>query len=117
MHTLSNASPSHVLAAGVLIWFVQKCSSVGSDFKNLKDVYKRQGCSQLTAFATILATVVFPVPVSYTHLVKKIATRDSYGNALVELGKAQDDLIVLDADLAGATKTCIFQKEFPERCV
>ena len=41
--------------------------------------------------------------------VKKIATRDSYGNALVELGKAHDDLIVLDADLAGATKTCIFQ--------
>ena len=40
--------------------------------------------------------------------VKKIATRDSYGNALVELGKAHDDLIVLDADLAGATKTCIF---------
>ena len=34
--------------------------------------------------------------------VKKIATRDSYGNALVELGKAHDDLIVLDADLAGA---------------
>ena len=47
--------------------------------------------------------------------VKKIATRDSYGNALVELGKEHDDLIVLDADLAGATKTCIFQKEFPER--
>ena len=47
--------------------------------------------------------------------VKKIATRDSYGNALVELGKAHDDLIVLDAALAGATKTCIFQKEFPER--
>ena len=47
--------------------------------------------------------------------VKKIATRDSYGNALVELGKAHDDLIVLDADLAGATKTCIFKKEFPER--
>ena len=47
--------------------------------------------------------------------VKKIATRDSYGNALVELGKEHEDLIVLDADLAGATKTCIFQKEFPER--
>ncbi len=44
--------------------------------------------------------------------VKKIATRDSYGNALVELGKAHDDLIVLDADLAGATKTCIFQRSF-----
>ncbi len=46
---------------------------------------------------------------------KKIATRESYGNALVELGKEHEDLIVLDADLAGATKTCIFQKEFPER--
>ena len=47
--------------------------------------------------------------------VKKIATRDSYGNALVEVGREHDDLIVLDADLAGATKTCIFQKEFPDR--
>ena len=47
--------------------------------------------------------------------VKKVATRDSYGNALVELGKEHEDLIVLDADLAGATKTCVFQKAFPER--
>ena len=47
--------------------------------------------------------------------VKKIATRESYGNALAELGKLHDDVVVLDADLAGATKTCIFQKEFPER--
>ena len=47
--------------------------------------------------------------------IKKIATRDSYGNALVELGKEHDDLIVLDADLAGATKTGIFKKAFPER--
>ena len=47
--------------------------------------------------------------------VKKIATGDSYGNALVELGKEHDDLIVLDADLAAATKTGIFKKEFPER--
>ena len=47
--------------------------------------------------------------------VKKIATRDSYGNALVELGKDHDDLIVLDADLAGATKTGVFKKAFPER--
>lgn len=47
--------------------------------------------------------------------VKKIATRDSYGNALVELGKEHDDIIVLDADLAGATKTGIFKKAFPER--
>lgn len=47
--------------------------------------------------------------------VKKIATRDSYGNALVELGKEHEDLVVLDADLAGATKTAIFKKAFPER--
>nr|WP_317282956.1 transketolase family protein [uncultured Sellimonas sp.] len=47
--------------------------------------------------------------------VKKIATRESYGNALVELGKEHEDVIVLDADLAGATKTAIFQKAFPER--
>ena len=47
--------------------------------------------------------------------VKKIATRESYGNALVELGKEHDDLIVLDADLAGATKTGMFKKAFPER--
>jgi len=47
--------------------------------------------------------------------VKKIATRDSYGNALVELGKQHDDLIVFDADLAGATKTSTFKKAFPER--
>ena len=47
--------------------------------------------------------------------VEKIATRDSYGNALVEVGKEHEDLIVLDADLAGATKTCVFQKVFPER--
>ncbi len=45
----------------------------------------------------------------------KIATRESYGNALVELGKAHDDLIVLDADLAGATKTGTFKKVFPDR--
>lgn len=47
--------------------------------------------------------------------VKKIATRESYGNALVEIGKEHEDLIVLDADLAGATKTGIFKKAFPER--
>ena len=45
----------------------------------------------------------------------KIATRDSYGNALVELGKEHDDLIVLDADLAAATKTGVFMKVFPDR--
>ncbi len=47
--------------------------------------------------------------------VKKIATRDSYGNALVEIGNEHDDLIVLDADLAGATKTGTFKNVFPER--
>ena len=47
--------------------------------------------------------------------VKKIATRESYGNALVELGKEHEDLIVLDADLSGATKTGTFKKVFPER--
>ena len=46
---------------------------------------------------------------------KKVATRDSYGNALVELGKEHEDLIVFDADLAGATKTATFQKAFPDR--
>ena len=47
--------------------------------------------------------------------VKKIATRESYGNALAELGREHDDVVVLDADLANATKTNIFQKAFPER--
>lgn len=47
--------------------------------------------------------------------VNKIATRDSYGNALVELGKKHENLVVLDADLAGATKTGVFKKEFPDR--
>ena len=47
--------------------------------------------------------------------VKKIATRDSYGNALVELGAEHPDLVVLDADLAGATKTGVFKKEYPDR--
>ena len=47
--------------------------------------------------------------------VKKIATRESYGNALVELGKEVDNLVVLDADLAEATKTGTFKKAFPDR--
>ena len=47
--------------------------------------------------------------------IKKIATRDSYGNALKELGAEFDNLVVLDADLAGATKTGVFKKAFPER--
>ncbi len=47
--------------------------------------------------------------------VKKIATRESYGNALAELGKEHEDVVVLDADLAGATKTSTFKKAFPDR--
>ena len=47
--------------------------------------------------------------------VKKIATRESYGNALTALGAEHEDLVVLDADLAGATKTGIFKKAFPDR--
>ena len=47
--------------------------------------------------------------------VKKIATRDSYGAALVELAKDHPDVVVLDADLAAATKTSVFQKAYPDR--
>ncbi|MCR5486374.1 MAG: transketolase family protein [Lachnospiraceae bacterium] len=47
--------------------------------------------------------------------VKKVATRESYGNALAMYGEEYPDLVVLDADLANATKTNIFQKKFPER--
>ena len=47
--------------------------------------------------------------------VKKIATRESYGNALAELGAQNPNIVVLDADLAGATKTGVFKKAFPER--
>ena len=45
----------------------------------------------------------------------KIATRESYGNALAELGAKNPDVVVLDADLAGATKTGVFKKAFPDR--
>ena len=47
--------------------------------------------------------------------VKKIATREAYGNALAEFGEAYPNMIVLDADLAAATKTGVFKKRFPER--
>ncbi len=47
--------------------------------------------------------------------VKRLATRDGYGKGLVALGKEHDNVVVLDADLAGSTKTGMFQKEFPER--
>lgn len=45
----------------------------------------------------------------------KIATREAYGNALAEFGAKYNDIVVLDADLAEATKTCVFKKKFPER--
>lgn len=48
-------------------------------------------------------------------VVKKVATRESYGNALTELGKEHENLLVFEADLGGATKTTIFRKAFPER--
>ena len=46
---------------------------------------------------------------------RKIATRESYGNALAALGKEHKDIVVLDADLAGTTKTSIFKNAFPDR--
>ena len=49
--------------------------------------------------------------------VKKIATRESFGKALVELGKENENVVVLTADLAGATKTSLFEKEFPDRFI
>lgn len=48
---------------------------------------------------------------------KKVATRDSYGQALVELGGEYDNLVVLDADLAAATKTGMFKKAYPDRFI
>lgn len=48
---------------------------------------------------------------------KKIATRQSFGEALKELGKEKENVVVLSADLAGATKTSIFEKEFPDRFI
>lgn len=47
--------------------------------------------------------------------IQKIATRESYGNALKEIGKTANNLIVMDADLAGATKTAMFREKYPER--
>ena len=46
---------------------------------------------------------------------KKSATREGYGKALVELGREHDNVVVLDADLAGSTKTGVFKKAFPDR--
>ena len=50
-----------------------------------------------------------------TTVIKPIATRESYGNALVECGRENENIVVLDADLAAATKTSLFKKEFPNR--
>lgn len=47
--------------------------------------------------------------------VKKMATRDGYGKALVALGAEHEDIVVLDADLAGSTKTGMFGKAYPDR--
>ena len=47
-------------------------------------------------------------------MIKK-ATREAYGEALVELGKINENVVVLDADLSGSTKTSVFKKAFPER--
>ena len=47
--------------------------------------------------------------------VKTIATRESYGRTLAELGAENPNIVVLDADLAGSTKTAVFGKAFPER--
>ena len=49
--------------------------------------------------------------------VKKIATRDSYGQSLVELGAEHEEIVVLDADLAAATKTGMFKKAYPDRFI
>lgn len=49
------------------------------------------------------------------NLETKIATRESYGNKIAQLGEQNDKIVVLDADLAAATKTSIFKKKFPER--
>ena len=49
------------------------------------------------------------------NLENKKATRQSYGEALLELGKENEDIVVLDADLSAATKTDLFAKEFPDR--
>ena len=47
--------------------------------------------------------------------VKKMATREGYGRGLVALGAAHEDVVVLDADLAGSTKTGMFAKAYPDR--
>lgn len=55
------------------------------------------------------------VDLPQTEEKKPRATRDAYGEALLELGRTRPEVVVLDADLSGSTKTCKFAKEFPER--
>lgn len=54
---------------------------------------------------------------SYMEEKTKIATRQSYGEKLAELGEKNKNIVVLDADLSGATKTNIFAKKFPDRFI
>ncbi len=54
-------------------------------------------------------------PTPPTPAAQKVATRESYGKALAELGRERSDIVVLDADLSGSTKTSVFAKAFPER--
>lgn len=56
-----------------------------------------------------------PTPVKQSTTKKAVATRDAYGEALLELGKHRKDIVVLDADLSGSTKTGNFAKAFPDR--
>ncbi|RMF14332.1 MAG: transketolase family protein, partial [Candidatus Dadabacteria bacterium] len=50
-------------------------------------------------------------------MTQKIATRQAYGEALLELGRRDDRVVVLDADLSGSTKTALFAREFPDRFI
>ena len=84
----------------------------GNDMDQLKAAFDEARATKGMPTAIIMKTVKGKGVMSE---VKKIATRASYGSALVELGKKHEDLIVLDADLAAATQTGMFKKEFPER--
>lgn len=59
--------------------------------------------------------VICDLSLAEVHVTQKIATRDAYGDALVSLGKTRADVVVLDADLSGSTKTAKFAKAFPDR--
>jgi len=62
----------------------------------------------------VSSTTVKPPPPP-TPAAQKVATREAYGKALAELGKTRQDVVVLDADLSGSTRTNVFAKAFPER--